>query len=114
MRPVANWSRLVLPTKIAPASSRRRTTVAVASGLYAKAGHAAVVGRPATSMLSLIANGTPKSDGRASGSHRSSIAAARACSAAASKREIQTPSPPRAARRSRTASTTAWAESPRA
>ena len=30
------------------------------AGVYAKAGHAAVVGMPATSILSLIANGTPE------------------------------------------------------
>jgi hypothetical protein len=30
-RPVANWSRLVLPTKMAPASSSRETTGAVAA-----------------------------------------------------------------------------------
>ena len=57
--PVANWSRFVFPTRIAPASSRRRTDSALRPGQYAKAGQAAVVGRSAASMLSLIANGMP-------------------------------------------------------
>ena len=34
-RPVANWSRLVLPTSSAPASSRRRTEGAVSAGTRA-------------------------------------------------------------------------------
>ena len=58
-RPVANWSRLVLPTTIAPAARSRATTSASTSGTYAAPGHAAVVGTPATSMLSLTTNGTP-------------------------------------------------------
>ncbi len=57
--PNANWSRLVLPTGIAPAARSRATQVASAFGVQAKAGQAAVVGRPATSMLSLTAKGTP-------------------------------------------------------
>ncbi len=59
--PVANWSRLVLPRQTAPASISRATTAASRCGVKANAGHAAVVGRPATSMLSLTAKGTPKS-----------------------------------------------------
>ena len=66
--PVANWSRFALPTGIAPASISRRTTSACASGTYAYAGHPAVVGQPATSMLSFTANGTPHS-GLRSGSN---------------------------------------------
>src|SRR5580658_4062320 len=58
-RPVANWSRLVLPTTMAPASRNRRTTVASDLGTYANSGQAAVVGQPATAMLSLTAKGTP-------------------------------------------------------
>ena len=58
-RPVANWSRLVLPTTIAPASRTRCTAVADSSGTWANSGQALVVGRPATSMLSLTAIGTP-------------------------------------------------------
>ena len=57
--PVANWSRFVFPTTIAPASSSRRTQCASRSGCRVNAGQPAVVGRPATSMLSLTANGTP-------------------------------------------------------
>src|SRR5580704_9140274 len=41
-RPVANWSRLVFPTTMAPASRRRRTTAASEVGTYANSGHAAV------------------------------------------------------------------------
>ena len=41
-RPVANWSRFVLPIRIAPASSRRCTTGAVSFATYSKAGQAAV------------------------------------------------------------------------
>src|SRR5829696_7490807 len=48
-RPVANWSRLALPIRIAPAAINRSTQVAVASGRYANSGHAAVVSMPATS-----------------------------------------------------------------
>src|SRR5262245_803614 len=58
-RPVANWSRLVLPMTMAPAARRRATQVASLPGSYEKAGQAAVVGRPLTSILSLIASGTP-------------------------------------------------------
>ncbi len=59
LRPVANWSRLVLPSGMAPSATRRSTTLADRCGVYAKAGQAAVVGTPARSMLSLIANGMP-------------------------------------------------------
>ena len=59
-RPVANWSMLVLPSGIAPAAISRATDEgARAAGCSAKAGQAAVVGIPARSMLSLIANGMP-------------------------------------------------------
>ena len=47
-----------MPIGSAPAATRRATTRACASGAYANAGQAAVVGRPATSMLSLTANGS--------------------------------------------------------
>ena len=60
-RPVANWSRFVLPIGTAPASTRRSTTAADSPGVRANAGQAAVVGTPATSMLSFTANGTPPS-----------------------------------------------------
>jgi hypothetical protein len=64
-KPVANWSRLVLPRGIAPASSNRWTTVADRVGVYANGGHAAVVGTPAKSILSLMTKGIPYS-GRSS------------------------------------------------
>lgn len=57
--PVANWSKFVLPTIIAPAFLSSSTTLESLEGSYAKDGHAAVVGRPLTSMLSLTAIGTP-------------------------------------------------------
>ncbi len=50
---------LVLPTTSAPASVSRCTTVADTRATREKAGQAAVVGKPATSMLSLTANGIP-------------------------------------------------------
>ena len=60
LRPVANWSRLVLPTTIAPGGEQPRDAAGVACrACSANAGQAAVVGRPATSMLSLTANGHP-------------------------------------------------------
>src|SRR5262245_5957802 len=59
LRPVANWSRLVLPIGMAPASISNCTTKADLSGVYAYSGQAAVVGTAARSILSFIANGTP-------------------------------------------------------
>jgi hypothetical protein len=59
--PVANWSRLVFPITIAPSAIRRSTAWAWRCGKYENSGQPAVVGRPATSMLSFTANGTPKS-----------------------------------------------------
>ena len=90
--PVANWSRFVLPTRMAPASSSLRTAVAVSTGAYAKPGHAAVVSQPATSMLSFTANGMPHSALAGSGSVPSSVAAVSARSRSSA---IQTPSSPR-------------------
>src|SRR5829696_4862594 len=58
--PIANSSRLVLPMMIAPACSRRSTTVALYGGIKpARIFDDAVVGTPAVHMLSLIAIGTP-------------------------------------------------------
>src|SRR5687768_8244207 len=58
--PIANSSRLVLPTITAPASSRRVTTVALYGGTKpARILDDAVVGTPAVHMLSLMAIGTP-------------------------------------------------------
>src|SRR3954447_17040336 len=57
----------VLPMTAAAAASRRSTTGADRSGTYAYAGHAAVVGTPATSMLSFTARVHPCS-GPATGS----------------------------------------------
>lgn len=57
--PQPNWSRLVLPTKIAPASIKFCTTGDERSGTKANDGHAAVVGWPATSIVSLTAKGRP-------------------------------------------------------
>ncbi|MGY3510230.1 hypothetical protein ACVIQY_003205 [Bradyrhizobium sp. USDA 3051] len=58
-RPVANWSRLVLPMMIAPAARSRCTAVESCVGVYEKAGHAAVVGNPSASILSFTTTGTP-------------------------------------------------------
>ena len=57
--PVANWSRLVLPSGIAPASSSLWTTVEDFGGTYEYSGHPAVVGTPARSILSLMTKGMP-------------------------------------------------------
>src|SRR5436190_8377957 len=58
--PIANSSRLVLPTMMAPAFSRRSTTVALYGGTNpARIFDDAVVGTPAVHMLSLMAIGTP-------------------------------------------------------
>ena len=73
----------VLPTSIAPASMSRCTAGAVAVARYEKAGQAAVVCMPATSMLSLTANGTP-----ASGSDESTVRA-RSSARSSSTSEIQ-------------------------
>ena len=52
--------RLVRPIAIAPAARIRSTTGASTGGIApAKAGTPQVVGKPATSMFSLIVNGTP-------------------------------------------------------
>ncbi len=68
-----------MPISTAPAACSRWTTGAVCAGLYAKAGQPAVVGRPATSMLSFTAKGTPASSRRSPDATRASIA--RACAA---------------------------------
>src|SRR5688572_12561515 len=58
--PMANSSRLVLPTMMAPAASRRSTTVALYGGTKPRRiFDDAVVGTPAVHMLSLRAIGTP-------------------------------------------------------
>jgi hypothetical protein len=88
-RPVANWSRFVLPTTIAPAPRSRATAVASASGRYPNAGQAAVVGKPATSMLSLTATSTPASGSRSPAATRSSTADASAATSSTSRRAIQ-------------------------
>jgi hypothetical protein len=67
--PNASSCMLVLPTTTAPASRSTLTMPASISGTYsASNGLPAVVGSPATSMLSLTANGTPpRSPATASG-----------------------------------------------
>src|SRR5690606_35944577 len=58
--PIPNSSRFVLATTTAPAASRRSTTVAVYGGTNrARSLEPAVVGVPATQMLSLTATGRP-------------------------------------------------------
>src|SRR5688572_2763065 len=80
--PMANSSRLVLPTMTAPAASRRSTTVALYGGTKpCRILDEAVVGTPAVHMLSLRAIGTPCSGpaGRPAASSR--LARSRARSA---------------------------------
>ena len=60
-RPVANWSRLVLPTTTAPADRSAATAAASRAGRYANSEQAAVVGSPAASTLSFTASRTPAS-----------------------------------------------------
>ena len=73
-RPVANWSRLVLPNSSAPASSRRCTDGADRARDLGVSGQPAVVGIPATSMLSFTATVRPHS-GRPRGPSASSARA---------------------------------------
>ena len=80
--PMANSSRLVLPTGTAPAASRRSTTVALYGGRQpSRMRDEHVVGTPAWQRLSFSATGTPASGPTASPrATRSSmsVAAARA------------------------------------
>src|SRR5688572_13768860 len=58
--PMANSSRLVLPTTTAPAATRRSTTVASYGGRHpSRIFELHVVGTPRVHMLSLRATGTP-------------------------------------------------------
>src|SRR6266702_4018633 len=59
--PVANWSRLVLPIGTAPAAMSRRTATEDSTAGVVSVGQPAVVGTPATSMLSLTAKRIPAS-----------------------------------------------------
>src|ERR1019366_10205812 len=60
--PMANSSRLVLPTAIAPAAFSRRTTVASYGGSHpARIFEEQVVGMASVQRLSLSATGTPAS-----------------------------------------------------
>ncbi len=93
-----------MPIGSAPAAIRRSTTRAERAGWYAKAGQAAVVSSPATSMLSLIANGRPYS-GKSLGPASKRLAWARI--AASSNRLIQILSSACRASRRTTASATA-------
>src|SRR3972149_9755274 len=65
--PIANSSRLVFPMMMAPASRSRVTTVASYGGRQpSRIRDPQVVGTPRVHMLSLIATGTPASDGSVS------------------------------------------------
>ena len=94
--PVANWSRLVLPIRTAPGVEEpRRPPERSRWRRYAYSGQASVVGQPATSMLSLTANGMPNS-GSVVGTSSPSSSAHRALDDRASEATvIQTPSSPR-------------------
>jgi hypothetical protein len=80
---------LVLPRHSAPAASKRSTVSALFFGRYANSGHAAVVGMPATSMLSFTPNGMPHSGGELLSSNAPK-AFARASSSALGTRWIHT------------------------
>jgi hypothetical protein len=95
---------LVLPITSAPAALRRATTVASVSGVKAKAGQAAVVGMPATSILSFTAKGMPQS-GLVAGSKAPS-ALASASTDAFSARWMKIPGSSAASSRAKTVSTT--------
>src|SRR3569833_1720891 len=58
-RPVASWSRLTLPINSPPASRTCCTAGALDVGVYSYCAQAAVVGIPATSIVSFTENGTP-------------------------------------------------------
>src|SRR3984885_13511260 len=88
-RPVANWSRLVLPSTTAPAARSRTTAVASRAGRYSYEGAPAVVGSPATSMLSLTAATSPASGSCSPAATTASIAAASARASAAGRSVIQ-------------------------
>ena len=80
--PIANSSRFVFPSGMAPASSNRCTAVAVYGAIQpSKIFEAHVVGVPVTHMLSLIARPTPASGSdaplRTAASTRSAAARAR-------------------------------------
>ena len=94
-RPVANWSRLVLPTTTAPASTRRWHDRARGPvGAYAYAGQPAVVGTPATSMLSLTASVAPASGSVSPAAERRVDGGRRGQRRAASTSVIQIAGPP--------------------
>ncbi len=59
-RPVANWSMFVLPMGTAPTATSWSTTRALRGAGSVSSGQPTVVGVPATSMLSLTANGRPR------------------------------------------------------
>ena len=96
-RPVANWSRFVLPSTTAPAARSRATEVASRSGVYAYDGAAAVVGIPATSMLSLTAATSPASGRAAPAAVWASISVASASASSRRRSVIQTSGRPVAA-----------------
>ncbi len=65
------------------------TTAAVSCATWAKAGHAAVVGRPATSILSLTAKQAPARGGRSPAASRASTRSAWARMSSSANRSIQ-------------------------
>ena len=82
--PMANSSRLVLPTETAPARRRRSTTVASYGGLQpSRILELHVVGMPVVQRLSFSATGTP-----ASGPGSPPLATTRSTSSAAAQRRV--------------------------
>ncbi len=111
--PIANSSRLVLPTLTAPAARRRPTTVASYGGHHpSRIFDEHVVGMPLVHRLSFNAIGTPASGpGSRPAATAASTAAASARAWSAVTRLKAWTSPSRSAMRSRWASTTSSADS---
>lgn len=63
VKPVANWSKFVFPTRIAPREMRWLTMSALVDGINVVEGQPVVVGRQATFMLSFTLNGRPNNGG---------------------------------------------------
>src|ERR1700722_9063572 len=85
-----------MPSTTAPAARSLATDVASAAGRYAYEGAPAVVGSPATSMLSLTAAARPASGSCAPAATAASISAASARASAAGRSVIQTSGRPAA------------------
>ena len=110
--PMANSSRLVLPTITAPAATTRSTTVAVYGGRHpSRIRDEQVVGMPRVQRLSFRAMGTPaRGPGSSPAETWSSTTVAAARASSASTRLKAWISPSRSAMRARCSSRTSRAE----